>query len=65
MVMSFISYIELIQSMLDINYTICFSSIYRDPILGENTRIPFDSSVPEHWRPQERYTFIFKNISCV
>ena len=35
MVMSFISYNELIQSMLDINYTICFSGIYRDPILED------------------------------
>ena len=64
MVMNFMNYNDLERSMANANYRLCFSGVYRDPILGEDTKIPFDDSVPEDWRPHERYTFIYtKNQS--
>lgn len=60
MVMNFMNYNYLEESMSKANYRLCFSSIYRDPILGEDQKIPFDDSVPEDWRPHERYTFIYR-----
>lgn len=61
MVMSFVNYCQLTELMSKNGFSLCFSGIYKDPILGSDDEIPFDNSVPESWRPRERYSFIYKS----
>ena len=60
MVMSFISFHQLKESLSSLGYQLSFADIYRDPILGKNEVLPFEDSVLESWRPKHRYTLIFE-----
>ena len=59
MVMCFLDYSNLCSSLSEIGYSLSFTDIYQDPILGQNNYIPCDESIGKEWVPENRYSFLF------